>query len=102
MTIEWLHQQLGHNNTKDVGNLEQLVDEIEIDKGHSTSDVSALCATQNAKRAKVKKSWSTRAKDKLMIVHADALGPLMRENHLFILKGFNTPSSECGKQSSDH
>ena len=47
-----------------------------IDKGHSTSNVCASCATQKAKRATVKKKWGTRAKDKLMIVHADTMGPL--------------------------
>ena len=38
-----------------------------------------MCApsgTQKAKRATVKKSWGARAEDKLMIVHADTLGPL--------------------------
>ena len=74
--IERLHQRLGHKNTKDVGNLEQLVDEMVIDEGHSTSDVCAPCATQKSKRATMKNSWGTMVKDKLMIVHTDTLGPL--------------------------
>ena len=75
-TIERWHQRLGHKNTNDVGNLEQLVDGMVINKGHSSSVVFAPCATQKAKRATVKNSWGTRAEDKLMVVHADTLGPL--------------------------
>ena len=41
VTIERWHQRLGHNHTKDVGNLEQLADGMVINKGHSTSDECA-------------------------------------------------------------
>ena len=53
VTIERWHQRLGHNNTKDVGNLEQLVDGMVIHEGPSTSDVCAPCATQKAKRSEL-------------------------------------------------
>lgn len=69
------HQRLGHNNKKDVAQLQDLVDGMQISGGDSAA-VCAPCATQKAKRTPVKKTWGTRATKVLDIVHADTLGPL--------------------------
>ena len=73
-TLQRWHERMGHNNRRDLINLETKVEGMKIEG----TDVRMCepCETQKAKRAKIDKTVGTRARAPLEIVHVDVLGPL--------------------------
>ena len=67
---------MGQNNWHDVAKLPYWVVGMNI-----SGSKKKICGTEKAKRASIPKTWGTRAKTKLAIVHTDVLGPIQQESH---------------------
>ncbi len=73
------HDRMGHNNFKDLKNLEQHVIGMQID-GSKEIDVCDCCELNKSKRKPIPKDPGTRATSTLEIVHTDVLGPITPES----------------------
>ena len=82
--IKHWYQVTGHNNLHDVGRLQHEVVGMNT-SGSEKKTNSNICCTLEAKLASNPKTWGTRVKTKLAIVHTDVLGPTQQESH----EGFN-------------
>ena len=79
-TIDQWHQVMGHNNIQDVAKLQNEVEGMAI-KGSQKGQPCNVCSTEKAKRAAIPKTWGTRAKARLDIVHTDVLGPIQQQSY---------------------
>ena len=79
-SIKHWHRVMGHNNWHDVAKLQQKVMGMNISCSEKKTNCN-ICCTEKAKRASIPKTWGTRAKTKLAIVHTDVLGPIQQESH---------------------
>ena len=79
-SVKHWHQVMGHNNWNDVGKLQHVTDGMKISGSQKGANCN-VCSTEKAKRAPVPKTWGTRAKTRLAIVHTDVLGPIQQESH---------------------
>ena len=79
-SIKHWHRVMGHNNWHDVAKLQQEVVGMNISGSEKKTNCN-ICCTEKAKRASIPKTWGTRAKTKLAIVHTDVLGPIQQESH---------------------
>ena len=70
----------GHINWHGVAKLQQEVVGMNISGSEKKTNCN-ICCTEKAKRASNPKTWGTRAKTKLAIVHTDVLGPMQQESH---------------------
>ena len=76
-SIKHWHRVMGHNNWHDVAKLQQEIVGMNISGSEKKTNCN-ICCTENAKRASIPKTWGTRAKTKLAIVHTDVLGPIQQ------------------------
>ena len=74
-SIKHWHRVMGHNNWHDVAKLQQEVVGMNISGSEKNCNI---CCTE---KASIPKTWGTRAKTKLAIVHTDVLGPIHQESH---------------------
>ena len=79
-SIKHWHRVMGHNNWHDVAKLQQEVVGMNISSSEKKTNCN-ICCTEKAKRASIPKTWGSRAKTKLAIVHTDVLGPIQQESH---------------------
>ena len=79
-SIKHWHRVMGHSNWHDVAKLQQEVVGMNISGSEKKTNCN-ICCTEKAKRASIPKTWGTRAKTKLAIVHTDVLGPIQQESH---------------------
>ena len=79
-SIKHWHRVMGHNNWHDVAKLQQEVVGVNISGSEKKTNCNISC-TEKAKRASIPKTWGTRAKTKLAIVHTDVFGPIQQESH---------------------
>ena len=79
-SIKHWHRVMEHNNWHDVAKLQQEVVGMNISGSEKKTNCN-ICCTEKAKRASIPKTWGTRAKTKLAIVHTDVLGPIQQESH---------------------
>ena len=79
-SIKHWHRVMGHNKWHDVAKLQQKVVGMDISGSEKKTNCNIWC-TEKAKRASIPKTWGTRAKTKLVIVHTDLLGPIQQESH---------------------
>ena len=67
-SIKHWHRVIGHNNWHDMAKFQQEVVGMNI-SGSEKKTKCNICCTEKAKRASNPKTWGTRAKPKLTIVH---------------------------------
>ena len=79
-SIKHWHRVIGHNNWHDVAKLQQEVVGMNISGSEKKTNCN-ICCTEKAKRASISKTWGTRAKLKLAIIHTDVLGLIQQESH---------------------
>ena len=75
-SIKHRHRVMEHNNWLDVAEAVGM----NISGSEKKTNCNIFC-TGKAKRASIPKTWGTRAKMKLVIVHTDVLGSLQQESH---------------------
>ena len=79
-SVKHWQRLMAHNNWHDVAKLQQDVVGMNISGSEKKTNCN-ICCTEKAKRASIPKTWGTRAKTKLAIVHTDVLGPARPSRH---------------------
>ena len=71
---------MGHNNWRNVARLQREIVVLNISGSKKKTNCN-ICSNEKAMRASIPKTWGTRTKTKLAIVHTDVFGPIQQELH---------------------